>query len=111
MGRRKFDDKELDKLLMESLGCQERPAAGLVLAIKRQLRQGQRKTPSLWWLPALGGTALSAALMALLYSTATSWRCVAAGTLLLGVCTLSAWLITLFGYFKIKPFKEESRLI
>ena len=111
MGRRKFDDRELDKLLMESLGCEERPASSLMLATKRQLRQEQRKSPSLWWLQALGGTALSAALLTLLYSTAMSWRWVAAGTLLLGICTLSAWLITLFGYFKIKPFKEESRLI
>lgn len=111
MSRRKFDDKDLDRLLMDSLGCEERPAPGLVLATRRQLRQSGWKSPSLWWLPALGGTALSAGLLVVLYLTAMSWRCVAAGTLLLGICTISAWLITLFGYFKIKPFKEESRLI
>ena len=111
MDRKRFDDGQLDRLLSESLGCEERPPAELVAETRRRMRRAAPGRPSLWWLPALGGTAVSAMLLYVLSLTAMSWRCFAAGAVVLGACTASSWVITTIGYFLSNTFKEESRLI
>ena len=110
MDRKRFDDGQLDGLLAESLGCAERPAPELALAAKRRMRQASRKSPSLWWLPALCGTAVSACVIYAL-SFVADWKCFTVAMAAAFVFTASAWLLSIIGICKFDSFKEASRLI
>lgn len=112
MGRKRFDDGALDRLLRESLAGAELPDEAAVIRLKRGMseKQAERRGVALWWLPALCGTAVSACVLYAL-SFVADWKCFTAALLVLGVSTVFSWLLTILSVLKIDTFKEASRLI
>lgn len=112
MDRKSFDDKQVDRLLSEALAGTAQPDARIVMALKRQLkdRQAKRQGVSLWWLPALSGTAVSVCAVYALCFAAVDWKCMMAAMVGAGAFVLSSWLLTIVGLLKFDSFKEAFKL-
>jgi hypothetical protein len=112
MDQKRFDDRVVDRLLAESLACDTQPDGAVVAELKRSLaqRKKSKRSLSLWWLPALSGTAVSACFVYAL-SFVADWKCLSAVMVLASLFTLSAWSLTLIGICKFESFKEACKLI
>ena len=112
MPKNNWTDEELDRLLADSLACDAHPDAAAVRSLKCELRR--RGTPergfSLWWLPALAGTAMTALLLYAL-TFVLDWACLAAMAGIGSCFVLSAWVLTLIGLKKFHLFQEARQLI
>jgi hypothetical protein len=105
---KRFNDGEINNLLMESLKNDEIPNEKLNLILKGKILEKSKKskTTSFWWLPALSGTIMTLAFIGLFQYYIPNLFIISTISIFGGISILSVWCLTLICTKKFELVEE-----